>query len=373
MQSRVVLSIGGVALWLGLLGLPAVLCLLFPGPLSTPSLREFYPMPLIRGLIDVGLLVAIFLGVATSLAAPSLSRGWAALALSLLALALGGGRAEPLALAFDATLIGLDFLLLDLFALCLLFVPLERLLGKAQPILRRGWGVDLMHFGASHVLISMIAVTTVVPANVLFGWLLDFEYRARVAALPLGVQFVLVILAVDFTNYWVHRAFHAVPWLWRFHAVHHSAREMDWLAGSRQHLGDVLITRAAGFTAVFVLGFADIAIYGYILLISFHAVFIHANVRVEFGRLGWLLTSPRFHHWHHADSPEAIDKNFAVLMPLWDLLFGTALWRREWPASYGLAGETMPEKYMGQLLAPLGKRMLLPRDALLPDHAFHRA
>lgn len=373
MQSRVVLSLGGIALWLGLLGLPAVLCLLFPGPLSTPSLREFYPMPLLRGLIDVGLLAALFLSVASLLASPALARSWVALALSLLALALGGGRAEPVALSFDATLIGLDFLLLDLFALCLLFVPLERLLGKAQPILRRGWGVDLMHFGASHVLISMIAVATVVPANVLFGWLLDFEYRARVAALPLALQFVLVILAVDFTNYWVHRAFHAVPWLWRFHAVHHSAREMDWLAGSRQHLGDVLITRAAGFTAVFVLGFADIAIYGYILLISFHAVFIHANVRVDFGRLGWLLTSPRFHHWHHADDPDAIDKNFAVLLPLWDVLFGTALWRREWPTSYGLAGETMPETYVGQLLAPLAKRKLLARDALLADDAFHGA
>ena len=71
------------------------------------------------------------------------------------------------------------------------------------------------------------------------------------------VQFVLLIAVTDFTQYWVHRAFHAVPLLWRFHAVHHSADHMDWLAGSRLHLVDIAITRGLTYVPIYVLGFAD--------------------------------------------------------------------------------------------------------------------
>ena len=353
---RVARAISGVALWLGLLGLPAVLCLLFPGPLSTESLRKHYPMPFIRGLIQGGIFVS--LGLALVSLALKGHRIKAAIALLLAggALALGGGYAEPVDDAFDAPVIGLDFLLLDLFALCVLFVPLERWLGKRQKVLREGWGVDLAHFAASHVTIGIIAALSVAPAQLLFGWLLDYGYRDWVASLNPVLQFVLVVLVVDFTCYWMHRAFHSWRWLWRLHAVHHSAREMDWLAGSRMHLGDVVITRAVGFIPVFVLGFSEGPIYAYILLISFHAVLIHANARIEFGWLDRIVTSPRFHHWHHTDDPAAIDKNFAVLVPVWDDLFGTALRTKEWPQGYGLAGEQMPDSWVGQLVHPFRRR-----------------
>ena len=61
----------------------------------------------------------------------------------------------------------------------------------------------------------------------------------------------------DFTQYWVHRTFHAVPALWRFHAVHHSAEQMDWLAGSRLHLVDIAVTRGLTYVPIYVLGFAE--------------------------------------------------------------------------------------------------------------------
>lgn len=344
-----------VSLWLGLLGLPATLCFIFPGPLSTPDLRVHYPMEFLRGLTQGGLFVGLALGLVGLLFAGQRLRACAGIVLAALALALGGGYAQPSELSLDAPVIGLDFLVLDLFVLCLLFVPLERALGKPQPVLRRGWKVDLLHFALCHALVGLIAAASVLPARLLFSWLLDFEFRRVIAAWPLWLQFVLVVMVVDLTCYWVHRAFHAVPVLWRFHAVHHSVEQMDWLAGSRQHLGDIIATRAAGFVPVFVLGFADVAVYAYILLISFHAVFIHANARVEFGWFGRLLASPKFHHWHHTADPSAIDKNFAVLLPLWDMLFGTALWRKDWPQNYGLAGGQMPETWLGQLAYPFRK------------------
>jgi sterol desaturase/sphingolipid hydroxylase (fatty acid hydroxylase superfamily) len=315
-------------------------------------LRAWYPMPFIRGLIQGGLVVSVVLG-AVSLALPGQRiRGLCALVLCGGAFALGGGYAQPVEDSFDAPVIGLDFLLLDLFALCVLFVPLERMLGRRQKVMREGWQVDFTHFVISHALVGVIAALAVAPAQLLFGWLMDFEYRATVAALNPVLQFALVVLVVDFTCYWVHRAFHAIPWLWRFHAVHHSVTEMDWLAGSRQHLGDVIATRAIGFIPVFVLGFADIAIYAYILLISFHAVFIHANMRISIGPIGRVISSPKFHHWHHADAPEAIDKNFAILLPIWDTIFGTAHWTKAWPQAYGLSNQQVPTGWLGQHAYP---------------------
>ena len=82
----------------------------------------------------------------------------------------------------------------------------------------------------------------------------------------------------ELASYWAHRAFHRVPFLWRFHAIHHSVEQLDWLAGSRLHVVDVVLTRLAGFLPVFVIGFAPEAVYGYLMFVSFHAVYIHANV-----------------------------------------------------------------------------------------------
>jgi hypothetical protein len=103
-----------------------------------------------------------------------------------------------------------------------------------------------------------------------------------------------------------------VPWLWRFHAIHHSSTDIDWLAGSRLHLVDVVITRGFTFVPIALLGFASSPVYAYLVFVSFHAVFIHANVRFGFGRIEHLIVTPRFHHWHHSAEDNARDKNFAV-------------------------------------------------------------
>lgn len=353
---RVSRGVSAVGLWFGLLALPAVLCLLFPGSLSTGSLREHYPMPFLRGLIQGGIFVALGLGVISLALKGQRIRGLIAVLLALFAYALGGGHAEAIDDVFDAPDVGLDFLLLDLFALCVVFVPLERALGIRQKVLREGWRVDLAHFASSHVLIGVIAAISVAPAHYLFSWVLDFPFRDWVASLHPVAQFVLVVVVVDFTNYCVHRAFHVVPLLWRFHAVHHSVKEMDWLAGSRQHLGDVILTRALGFIPVYVLGFSQGPIYAYILLISFYAVFIHANARIEFRWLDRLVVSPKFHHWHHSAAPEAVDKNFSVLLPFWDDLFGTAIRETKWPEEYGLQDNDVPQTWAGQFIYPFGHK-----------------
>jgi len=100
-------------------------------------------------------------------------------------------------------------------------------------------------------------------------------------------------------------------------------------------------------------GFAEPALYAYLVFVSFHAVFIHAKVRLSFGALESLLVTPRFHHWHHARAAEARDRNFAVHLPWLDRLFGTThLPRGEWPDGYGITGDPVPEGYLGQLAHP---------------------
>jgi sterol desaturase/sphingolipid hydroxylase (fatty acid hydroxylase superfamily) len=85
-------------------------------------------------------------------------------------------------------------------------------------------------------------------------------------------------------------------------------------------------------------------------------VFLHANTRVRFGPLRWILATPEFHHWNHAAQAEAVDKNFAVHLPLIDRIFGTAWLPDRWPACYGIAGDPVPEGWLRQLVWPLGRR-----------------
>jgi Sterol desaturase len=126
-------------------------------------------------------------------------------------------------------------------------------------------------------------------------------------------------------QYWTHRAYHEVPFLWRFHAVHHSVKTMDWLAGSRQHMLELIFTRVCVLAPLYILGFSEAAMNGYILIVGFQAVFNHANVHLPWGPLKYLIVTPDFHHWHHASDDEAIDKNYAAHYAFLDYLFGTAV------------------------------------------------
>src|SRR5690606_2201943 len=133
-------------------------------------------------------------------------------------------------------------------------------------------------FFVSHAGVQVFSFAAMIPVQALFAWALDLGFQEAVASQPLWLQFIEILLVVDFMTYWVHRAFHKLPLLWNFHAIHHSSRQMDWLAGSRMHVVDVLATRMAGFLPIFVMGFAPAALYAYLVFVSFHAVYIHANV-----------------------------------------------------------------------------------------------
>jgi sterol desaturase/sphingolipid hydroxylase (fatty acid hydroxylase superfamily) len=346
---------GATSVACGVLGLLAVFCFLFPEILTAPQLRARYPIPLLRAVLQTVLVVSIGLGLVSLALRKRKVLGLVGIGLSLGALALGGG-AVPLPDSVESRFgLGLEWLVLNALLLGLLFIPLERALPlkREQPLFRPGWTTDALHFGVSHLLVQLFAYAALAPAFWVRSAVWPDEGFRGLAAWPLPLQFGAVMVLADLTQYAVHNAFHRVPWLWRFHAIHHSATAMDWLAGSRLHPLDALCTRAAVMVVLVTAGASATAIGLYLAFVSFHAVFIHANFAA---RLEWLepfLVTPRIHHFHHADEPEAIDKNFAVHLPVLDRVFGTRFAPRgRWPKAYGVQGGGVPESYVAQGIFP---------------------
>lgn len=345
---------GQLSVALASLSLLAVLCFRYPELLTTPDLRAVYPVSMLRIMLFGALLASLGLALASLVRGRRRLLGMAGITLAAVAIALGGAWIEAEGPVAQRRSLGLDWFVLDLLVLAVVFVPLERLfaLHPRQLVLRSGFRTDLAHFFASHLLVQTTVYLTMTPAALLFAWAVQPGWQATVAAQPLALQLLEAIALADLFQYGVHRLFHAVPALWRFHAVHHSSRALDWLAGSRLHLVDVLLTRAAAFVPLFVMGFSEPAMIGYVIFVSFHAVLIHANVGFQANALRWILVTPHYHHWHHAAEPEAIDRNFAVHLPLIDRLFGTAYSPGRWPTTYGIEGERVPEGWLAQLVHP---------------------
>ena len=141
------------------------------------------------------------------------------------------------------------------------------------------------------------------------------------------------------------------------------------MAGSRLHIFDVLLTRAFSYLPLYVLGFSTEVFYLYVIIVSLQAVLAHANTRIKFGFLKYLVVTPQYHHWHHSDNPSAYDKNFAIHFPFIDFLFGTYyLPGDRWPKSTGLADASFPKGYFRQLAFPFWKNPNAQKDMKNSSH-----
>lgn len=352
---------GLVSAVLGIAAFGAVLCLRFPQYLTHGELRPLYDLRYLRAIIHVALVTSFLLGSVSAVLRTNKALAFVGIGFTLAA-ALLGGSGVPTAGDLGATSwLGLDFFVLNLILYSAVFIPLERVyaLRRDQHLFRRQWLVDLTYFFINSLLIEVLTLLTLKPAFILFDWARLDAVTSRIELLPLPVQVPAILLVADFTQYWVHRAFHIVPFLWRFHAIHHSIEEMDWLAGSRLHLIDVIVTRGLTYVPIFVLGFSERALMVYVFIVAAQATFIHANVRWEFRRARRLVATPAFHHWHHSADAEAVDKNFAVHTPVWDILFGTYYLPDRWPGAYGLRGaRRVPGRWMTQFIDPFREHRL---------------
>jgi sterol desaturase/sphingolipid hydroxylase (fatty acid hydroxylase superfamily) len=273
-----------------------------------------------------------------------------------LATALGGSHAENRLDIDSDVYLGLDWFLLSLAFTGIIFIPIERMLGRReQPIFRFEWREDLLYFTISSLLVQGLTFLSLAPSLAILkttNWANDF--RELVGSQWLVMQFIEIMILTDLVQYWFHRAFHRLPFLWKFHSVHHSAQVMDWLAGSRVHLVELVLLRGTTVIPMYVLGFSQPAMYAYIFFVYLFSTVVHSNLRLNFGPMRYWFVTPLFHHWHHAVERDAIDVNFAVHFPLLDWLFGTFYMPPDghWPSGYGIGGHPVPKGYLRQFLHP---------------------
>jgi sterol desaturase/sphingolipid hydroxylase (fatty acid hydroxylase superfamily) len=348
-----------VALSLGFLSLLAVLAFHFPQYLTTPNLRHQYSIDVLRQLLLVALLVAGGMSLGNLVLGRQRNLNLVAFALVLAATALGGSRVPVGNFPDHTPYIGLDWFILDLLGSTLVFVVIEKLfpLYRGQTLFRAEWQTDLKHFAVNHFIVGLALLSVNFLLHHLFGWLVSSGFQQAVRDVPFLPQLLLCVLVADLAQYWTHRAYHEVPFLWRFHAVHHSVKTMDWLAGSRQHMLELIVTRVCVLAPLYILGFSEAVMNGYILIVGFQAVFNHANVHLPWGPLKYLLVTPDFHHWHHASDEEAIDRNYAAHYAFLDHLFGTAVKSpKVFPEKYGVVGDYMPDGFVRQQLFPFRRK-----------------
>ena len=199
------------------------------------------------------------------------------------------------------------------------------------------------------------------------------------SGLPAWGQFAVAFLALDFTRYWVHRADHRIPFLWRFHRVHHSSERMDATAGLRMHAVDFLQLSAI-----------PIVLYGVLINTSvlapwvipaalgvgvFFDAFQHANITFDLTKPWWrvwhtFFNNPHFHAWHHTRDGHIHDGNYGNTLVWWDRLFGSDVTQPALPEHFGIGADqaligtrerTFSPLRLGR--AVLGMQLLWPRAA----------
>jgi lathosterol oxidase len=346
---------GYVAAILGLLSLCGVLAFRFPQVLTSEQFRQAYSVDFARTLLFIALVVAYITGIVSYVLNHSKALAWIGIGSAFSASLLGGSRIEVRPFESTPYSLGLDWFAISFIFSMVIFIPIERAfaLHPEQKILRPAWRTDLLYFFVSHLLIQFIFLFTNAFASTVFGWAAAAPLQNGVRSLPVVVQFLLATFLADFFQYVTHRIHHKVGFLWRFHAVHHSSHAMDWLAGSRTHVVEVFATRALVMVPLYVCGFSEAALNAYIILVGIQSVAIHANVNWDFGFLRYVIATPQYHHWHHAKDPDYVDANYAVHLPVLDMIFGTYRCpKAQWPAAYGVVSEEPPPAFWGQLLFP---------------------
>jgi sterol desaturase/sphingolipid hydroxylase (fatty acid hydroxylase superfamily) len=174
-----------------------------------------------------------------------------------------------------------------------------------------------------------------------------------ISALPFLVQCAIYLVVSDFFHYWAHRLFHQ-GWLWKYHAVHHSSEDLEWISAARFHpfnqLADAILIDVA-------LLLAGISPRIFLIIGPFNVLnsaLVHANLNWTFGPLKRIFASPVFHRWHHTLPDEGGEKNFAGTFSLFDVLFGTFYMPEgKLPERYGLADPAFPATFGPQVVYPL--------------------
>lgn len=235
---------------------------------------------------------------------------------------------------------------------------------KAQPRIRKDLWVDLIYWLGGPLLYTSVG-TGLTMAGFYLIFAGDMNAAVQYAQnganwlkdMPLWGQAICVMLIQDFSLYWTHRLFHGGK-LWKFHAIHHGAQNMDWIHSSRFHPVNIICHTLFANALVLWMGFSPAAIILLAPLNTLYSAMVHSNVNWDFGPyLRYVFASPVFHRWHHTGPDEGGNMNFAATFPILDVMFGTYYMPEgKKPGPTGLYEDYVPKDILGQLAFPfMGK------------------
>ena len=188
----------------------------------------------------------------------------------------------------------------------------------------------------------------IVPPSVVGLWPHDY---------PVWLQALLMLLLADFFRYWLHLASHKIPWLWKFHAVHHSPKKLYWINVGRFHPVDKGLQFIFDALPFIILGVSEQVLALYFVFYAVNGFFQHSNIRLHFGWLNYVVSSAELHRWHHSRLKAESDRNYGNNLIVWDLLFGTRFLPADRKVSeLGLTVATYPDSFWRQMFEPFKSR-----------------
>ena len=241
-----------------------------------------------------------------------------------------------------------------LIFLSIAVVPFEKLFPrhKGQKTRRPELETDISYALASPVIGIAAGAAAIIVGILSLAWIPGLLVRPYVAQIPAEYMPIIGVLLFDMTVYWTHRFYHEIPFLWKFHAIHHSTKTLDWASGFRGHPFDGTLI-APAFVFLLVAGFSPELTGTLVVAQILLGLFLHANVRWRLRPLHKLIITPEFHHWHHTSEVDVIWSNYSTFLPIWDLIFGTYYMPKDRrPQVYGVE-EYIPPGMAEQLLWPL--------------------
>lgn len=261
--------------------------------------------------------------------------------------------------------IGIDWLVIDFLITAVIFTPLElfKPLNPFQIKFHESWKLDLTYFVVFDLSIKFIVFAIKFPAEHFLNSPKLSDLHTFVQSAPFLIQLISALFIADLAKYLRHSAAHRIPFLWKFHSIHHSTEQIDWMAGSRSHLLDLILDRSFIYGAIYLLGFSNTVFMGYTTIVALQSVWAHSNSHINLGWLKYVIVTPQYHHWHHSKLKEAHDKNFAVHFPVIDMIFGTYYgFKHGFAKETGINDPEFPQfGYIKQFLYPF-KRAKIKQD-----------
>ncbi len=206
---------------------------------------------------------------------------------------------------------------------------------------------------------SIATVMAIFISQLLVKMALGF-FWLQAMGLPLWGSIIVGIMAMEFMNYWLHRALHVFPWLWRLHMIHHSDTEIDVTTSHRHHPLEGLVSTVFVTPFILLLGAPVEAILIYNGLHTLLALTSHANIKIPAGLdagLRLVIITPDFHRLHHVAERRFTDSNYGAIFPWFDYVFKTAT---RVPYNDIPQQEIGLEKWQNPDVNKLGTLLLLP-------------